>query len=265
MRYKLAAGLLALALGLGAGAATASTGAAVDPGAQCLAGIRAAEREHRLPEGLLGAIARVESGRAHPRTGAPTPWPWTINAEGQGRYFDTKAEAIAAVQALRARGVTVIDVGCMQVNLHHHPDAFPDLEAAFDPASNAGYAARFLRRLHQSRNDWEVAAAHYHSATPERAEAYRMKVLAAWPAMAKRYAEERQRLALIGAWTGAEGATLGRANGFQVRALALTQRPALHGRESPLLDPVPAIRVVGRTTTGRTIHRVEVAEAPPRR
>ncbi|MFC7540648.1 hypothetical protein ACFQU2_15870 [Siccirubricoccus deserti] len=53
-----------------------------DPGLQCRRAIAMAEREYRLPAGLLPAIARVESVRPDPVTGAPTPWPWTINAEG---------------------------------------------------------------------------------------------------------------------------------------------------------------------------------------
>jgi hypothetical protein len=250
-------------------AAAARRAAAPEPSlGPCLDAIRAASREHRLPEGLLEAIGRTESGRADPRTGRFAPWPWTINAEGQGQYFETKEEAVAAVQALRARGVTVIDAGCMQVNLHHHPDAFPSLEHAFDPAANARYAALFLKRLNATRNDWELAAAHYHSTTPERADAYRLKVLANWPQMAARYAEEQRRQALIAAWGGggtAAGlpATAIRPSAFGVRTLVMTQQPALHGRISPLLEPIPALQVVSRAAKGgRPVYRVELAEAP---
>ncbi len=227
----------------------------------CLDAIRVAAREHRLPDGLLEAIARTESGRADPRTGRFAPWPWTINAEGQGQYFETKDQAIAAVQALRARGVTVIDAGCMQVNLHHHPDAFPTLEHAFDPGANARYAALFLKRLNATRNDWELSAAHYHSTTPERAEAYRLKVLANWPQMAGRLTEEQRISALAGAWAASSGTI--RPSAFGPRALVMTQQPMLHGRASPLLEPIPPIRVVARSaTTGRPVYRIELAEAP---
>ena len=91
-----------------------------------------------------GASAgRHQPGRERPARPADRrvhPWPWTINAEGQGLFYDTKAQAVAAVRALQARGVRSIDVGCMQVNLMHHPDAFPTLEQAFDPQTNAAYA-----------------------------------------------------------------------------------------------------------------------------
>src|SRR5690242_7431953 len=85
---------------------------APSPGGLCRTAIAAAERSWRLPAGLLPAIGRVESGRPDPQTGRVQSWPWTINAEGVGRFFETKEQAIAAVQALQARGVRSIDVGC---------------------------------------------------------------------------------------------------------------------------------------------------------
>ncbi len=151
------------------------------PGLLCRSAIAMAEREQGLPVHLLAAIGRVESGRQDGAAGAPHPWPWTINAEGQGAFFDTKAQAVAAVRALQARGVRSIDVGCLQVNLLHHPDAFASLEQAFDPGANAGYAARFLRQLQGQAGAWPKAIAQYHSATPELGEPYAAKVMAVWP------------------------------------------------------------------------------------
>ena len=157
-----------------------ATPALAEPGRLCRAAIQAAEREAGIPAHLLMAIGRVESGRRDPDTGAFHPWPWAINAEGRGHFFPTKAAAIAGVQELQARGVRSIDVGCMQVNLRHHPDAFPNLDAAFDPLTNARYAARFLGELNSTRNDWSRAAGAYHSQTPEFGEPYRARVMAAW-------------------------------------------------------------------------------------
>ena len=129
--------------------------------------------------------------------GGSLPWPWTINADGDGAFFDTKAQAIAAVRALQARGVRSIDVGCMQISLLHHPDAFATLDQAFDPATNADYGAGFLRRLYTQTGDWAAAAAQYHSATPTLAAEYRQKVMAAW-------GDATARSPLAAAW----GATL---------------------------------------------------------
>jgi hypothetical protein len=150
------------------------------PAALCRDAVLQAERAGHIPERLMDAIAMVESGRRDPVSGAVYPWPWTINAEGVGHWYDSKAEAIAAVKALQARGVASIDVGCMQVNLMHHPTAFASLDIAFDPAANATYAARFLRDLYNQTYAWPLAAAAYHSFTPDIGADYARKVLAAW-------------------------------------------------------------------------------------
>src|SRR5262245_13174888 len=55
------------------------------------------EREFGIPVHLLAAIASTESGRFHKALGLNLPWPWTINVEGRGHFYDTKEEAIAAV------------------------------------------------------------------------------------------------------------------------------------------------------------------------
>ncbi len=181
-------------------------------GALCRGAIAAAEHAGAIPPLLMAAIGRVESGRRDPVSGVTTPWPWTINADGQGSFYDTKAQAIAAERALQARGVRSIDVGCMQVNLMHHPDAFAGLDQAFDPSDNAAYAARFLNELHAQTNDWPRAAAQYHSSTPGLAVAYQAKVLAAWM--------EERRLAggmppIAGAWPVMPGALpSGAASGY---------------------------------------------------
>ena len=150
------------------------------PSALCRAAILQAERGGHVPDRLLDAIAVVESGKRDPVSGAVYPWPWTINAEGVGHWYDSKAEAIAAVQALQARGVRSIDVGCMQVNLSFHPEAFASLDMAFDPMTNAAYGARFLQQLYNQTNAWPLAVAAYHSFTPDLGAEYARKVLAAW-------------------------------------------------------------------------------------
>lgn len=149
--------------------------ARADDWAACATAIAAAERGSGIPAGLLAAIARVESGRPRPGGGV-APWPHAINAGGTGRYPETKAAAIAEVEALRGRGITSVDVGCMQVNLFHHPLAFASLEAAFDPATNVAYAARFLRDLRARTGNWAEAVAQYHSGEPGRGLAYHSRV-----------------------------------------------------------------------------------------
>ncbi|HET6184571.1 MAG TPA: lytic transglycosylase domain-containing protein [Acetobacteraceae bacterium] len=146
----------------------------------CESAIARAAAALRLPDGLLQAVALVESGRPDPRSGAVEPWPWTINVLGDGYFFPNKASAIAAVQELQAAGVASIDVGCMQVNLMHHPHAFATLQQAFDPAANARYAALFLTELYTRSGSWTKAVGEYHSQTPGIAAPYQVKVLAHW-------------------------------------------------------------------------------------
>lgn len=154
--------------------------ARADDSALCRSAVSAAEAGLHIPDAFLSAIARVESGRPSRETGAVSPWPWTINAEGQGSFFGSKAEAIDAVRALQARGVRSIDVGCMQVNLMHHPEAFASLDQAFDPASNAMFAGHLLLSLFAQSRTWPRAAAAYHSQTPTVGAAYQQRVLAEW-------------------------------------------------------------------------------------
>ncbi len=172
--------LLQLLLLLAPATAVAGAPRVPTPSLLCESAIASAESAVLLPPRLLGAIAEVESGRPDATTGAVHPWPWTIDAEGQGQFFATKEQAIAAVRTLQAQGVQSIDVGCMQVNLMHHPHAFASLDQAFDPTTNARYAARFLNSLYGISGSWVQATAAYHSETPAIGAEYQRHVMARW-------------------------------------------------------------------------------------
>jgi hypothetical protein len=202
------------------------------PTALCRAAIASAEREYGIPAGLLAAIGRVESGRRDPATGENGPWPWTMNAEGTGKFFPGKAEAVAEVRQLRAGGMRIIDVGCMQINLHHHANAFASLEEAFDPLINARYAARFLKDLQASAGDWMTAAGHYHSQTPGRADSYRAQVALRWP-------EEQRVAAAAPAWQPTWS------NNAPRPSFAAAAMPGLSIRSSP---PPMIIRMPGTSS-----------------
>jgi hypothetical protein len=146
--------------------------------ALCNAAIAAAEARYGTPPGLLSAIARVESGRPIPPTNVTGPWPWAIDADGGAYFFDSKSEAVAWARTAIARGVKYIDVGCMQIDLPQHPQAFRSLEDAFDPALNTDYGARYLKSLRdgETGGDWTIAVGLYHSHTPDLAMEYRQRV-----------------------------------------------------------------------------------------
>jgi len=147
--------------------------------ADCLQAAAGAEQRYGIPDALLATIGRVETGRAD-SAGALVPWPWAIDDAGRGLIFADAASAIAKLKRLQARGAGPLDVGCFQVDLAYHPDAFATPEDAFDPDSNADYAARFLRALYRRLGNWPAAVAAYHSANPAIGISYRDRVLALW-------------------------------------------------------------------------------------
>jgi hypothetical protein len=149
------------------------------------------EKRNNIPTHLLAAIATTESGRWHDGLDMNVPWPWTINVEGKGYFFNSKAEAIAQTQNLIARGARSIDVGCMQVNLKHHPKAFADLNEAFDPQKNVTYAAKFLRDNYASLGDWIKATAAYHSRTPKHGQRYLGQIERSWNRIVAKVAAAR--------------------------------------------------------------------------
>ncbi|WP_298224294.1 transglycosylase SLT domain-containing protein [Acidocella sp.] len=148
--------------------------------ASCAVAGRAAELADSLPANLLLSIGIVESGRANPFTGHSAPWPWTVNVDGNGKFFANKLDAEAFVRLAQASGARDIDVGCFQISLEHHPGAFASLSDAFDPATNAAYAALYLTHLKAQTGSWNTAIADYHSFLPDLGLPYQRQVLAAW-------------------------------------------------------------------------------------
>ena len=130
----------------------------------CQIAVDKAEKNYQIKSNLLQTIASVESGRWNAQAGKRVAWPWTVHANGKGRYYKSKAEAIAAVKDMQQRGITNIDVGCMQINLKYHGKAFANLDEAFDPEKNVAYSAQFLRKLYKrNKQNWTKTAMHYHS------------------------------------------------------------------------------------------------------
>jgi len=132
----------------------------------CAALIGQAEEGRGIPHNLLMAVAVQESGLD----------PFAVNAGGASFHPGSAAAAIALVEELQRRGKVYVDVGCMQVDLHHHPNAFASLEEAFDPAANVAYGAQYLSGLASRHGDWLAATAFYHSSMPTEQRIYLAQV-----------------------------------------------------------------------------------------
>lgn len=146
----------------------------------CLDATRKVEAEYNIPSHILSAIALTETGRTNTETKMRTPWPWTANIGGQGRYFKTRHEALITFKQLIAKKYHMFDVGCMQINWHYHKEAFGSIEEALNPYNNVRYAAEFLTSLYQETGSWVKAVEYYHSKTPQYYTNYRQQVALNW-------------------------------------------------------------------------------------
>lgn len=151
------------------------------------------EQAEAIPRHLLKAISLAETGRWDGQRQENFAWPWTVTALGKGNYFPDRQTAIHYVRYLQARGISNIDVGCMQINLFYHGEAFASLEQAMDPAANVTYGATYLSGLYKTTGSWTKAAGYYHSTTPKRARAYKLKVLKYWNQQRRLAATEDRR------------------------------------------------------------------------
>lgn len=135
------------------------------------------EKKYRLPKDLLHAVSLQESQLMYPKHNISIVWPWTVNVNSKGYYFRTKAEAVRFTKIKLRAGIKNIDVGCMQVNLKYHPNAFNSIEQAFSPKKNIAYAAKLLKSNYLKSKDWSKAVGNYHSYRKKNSVNYAKKIL----------------------------------------------------------------------------------------
>lgn len=141
-------------------AAATSSAAAVDASAAanpCEPEIVRAADRYGVPVGILYAVGLTETGKKG------SLQPNALNIEGKAVFPRSQAEAIAAFEAARAEGKTLIDLGCMQINHRYHGNEFRSVSDMLDPRRNVDYAARFLVSLHGRHESWSMAVARYHA------------------------------------------------------------------------------------------------------
>ena len=128
------------------------------------------EQDYAIPSGLLKSIASVESGNK----------PYALNISGKTIFTNSKEEAVKIVRLYQDEGVTNIDLGLAQINLHWHGKHFSSISEMLEPKHNLEYAAKFLTGLYKKHGSWNKAVRHYHSANPQYHIKYSRKVLISW-------------------------------------------------------------------------------------
>jgi hypothetical protein len=138
----------------------------------CASAIQVAELRHGLPEGLLQAIAIVESGRH--------PFAINLGPEDGARYPARRAEAHALILDALGRGERPM-VGCLQVNVAVHAPQDPSW--ALDPSRAADWAAIYLAshaRVAGSQDTrWHAAVVRYQGGRGASADRYVCRVAGA--------------------------------------------------------------------------------------
>ena len=135
---------------------------------------------HGVPPSILYGISRVESNRADRKYGGSKPWPWTLNVNGVGYYFESRQNAYEALKQHAGAGRRV-DIGPAQVSWNYHQSRLGTLWKALDPYHNLDVGAQILREMFEltckSRCDWWRAIGMYHSPKDgAQAQRYRLRV-----------------------------------------------------------------------------------------
>jgi soluble lytic murein transglycosylase-like protein len=123
----------------------------------CEPEILRASSSYGVPVGILYAVGLTETGNKG------SLQPNAMNIEGKALFPNNRAEALTAFAKARQDGASLIDVGCMQINVRYHGGEFRSLSDMFDPRQNVDYAARFLLQLKQRHSTWSMAVARYHA------------------------------------------------------------------------------------------------------
>ena len=132
-------------------------GAAFAAGNACETEMQAASTKYGVPLGMLYAVGLTESGHKE------SLQPFAMNIAGAPYFAPSLDDALRRFDEATAAGVTLIDIGCMQINHHFHGENFASVAKMFEPHANVDYAARFLKTLRDQEGSWTLAVARYHA------------------------------------------------------------------------------------------------------
>jgi soluble lytic murein transglycosylase-like protein len=123
----------------------------------CEREMKTASAKYDVPLGVLYAVGLTESGRKD------SLQPYAMNIAGKAYFARNLADGLARFAEAQADGISLIDIGCMQINHHFHGAEFPSVARMFEPHANVDYAARFLTVLRKQEGSWTLAVARYHA------------------------------------------------------------------------------------------------------
>lgn len=154
-------------VGLPAGAAAPRS---TRPPSPCVEPVQEAEKHHGIPNGLLMAIAMVESG------GRGRPSPLALNIEGRTHYPRNKDTALKLMHYGKGKLRQDMWVGCLQLSSRHHRRYFKSTEDMLDAAQNVRRGAAYLASHYRKYGSWTDAVARYHGSSEEFSQRYLCKV-----------------------------------------------------------------------------------------
>jgi hypothetical protein len=132
------------------------------------------EKESGISSELLYAVALTESANGAGKSKV-SPSAFAYRTPEGSKYFKTRLEAEAALRIDISKGIKLIDVGMMQINLHYHKQDDP--YSLFDPKTNLRVAAKILATALTSTDDITLGIGRYHSWKNKRAINYGRRVL----------------------------------------------------------------------------------------
>jgi Transglycosylase SLT domain len=157
---------IAALLGLMTATAEAKPVRPTDDSKSCRSHVTAAEQRHRIPRGLLHAIAMTES----------TYNPLALNIEGRNVGVPTVDQALLRIRQAQDQGIQNISIGCLQILVKYHVHRVGTTRDLIEPGTNAAYGARYLRELYRQTGDWWRAVARYHTSDVEKQAIYLCRV-----------------------------------------------------------------------------------------
>ncbi len=145
-------------------------------------------RKNRVPAKLLYSIILNESRSITTLQSKRKfmPWPWTINHNGKGYYFQTREAAHQYIAPFIEKGESM-GIGLGQIEWRWHKEKFQSSWDALDPKLNLQVAAAYLREQFERKecSSWELAVGCYHRPAQgvkdkQIAQKYTQRVLNIW-------------------------------------------------------------------------------------